>query len=102
MQVNTQNIPSFVLWIAASLIGAGILNEAAGLSLTFAVLFGRREKGRAKQTDRQGGREGWRKGERQAHTHTHTHTGCCCFKHLAIDLVAVPPFLLREAACTML
>ena len=36
-QINTHNIPVFVLWIAASLIGAGILNEGAGMPLPFAV-----------------------------------------------------------------
>lgn len=37
-QVNTQNIPSFVLWIAASMIGAGILHEAASIPYPFAVI----------------------------------------------------------------
>ena len=36
-QINAQNIPAFVLWIAAGLIGAGILQEGAGMPLPFAV-----------------------------------------------------------------
>ena len=36
-QINAQNIPVFVLWIAAGLIGAGILQEGAGMPLPFAV-----------------------------------------------------------------